>query len=131
VWLGRDSHLDSVPGFLEFHLLKGPEAEEHTLYSSHTVWQSKRAFEAWTKSEVLAYCCFFFGAGTFGVGRTIARRGDVTVGTKSLLRVKFASRRGHDVSLSPPCCPPRKLHQRRGISAAGATTPAPTQSRLH
>jgi heme-degrading monooxygenase HmoA len=23
VWLGRDSYLDSVPGFLEFHLLKG------------------------------------------------------------------------------------------------------------
>src|SRR6516162_5236759 len=37
VWLGRDSYLDSVPGFLEFHLLKGPEAEDHTLYSSHTV----------------------------------------------------------------------------------------------
>src|SRR3974390_339110 len=51
VWLGRDSYLDSVPGFLEFHLLKGPEAEDHTLYSSHTVWQSKRAFEAWTKSQ--------------------------------------------------------------------------------
>ena len=51
VWLGRDSYLDSVPGFLEFHLLKGPEAEDHTLYSSHTVWQSKRAFEEWTKSE--------------------------------------------------------------------------------
>jgi hypothetical protein len=30
-----------VPGFVEFHLLKGPEAEDHTLYSSHTVWQSK------------------------------------------------------------------------------------------
>ena len=28
-----------------------PEAEDHTLYSSHTVWQSKAAFEAWTKSE--------------------------------------------------------------------------------
>jgi heme-degrading monooxygenase HmoA len=44
-------NLDRVPGFLEFHLLRGPEAEDHTLYSSHTVWQSKRAFEAWTKSE--------------------------------------------------------------------------------
>ena len=51
VWLDRDSYLDRVPGFLEFHLLRGPEAEDHTLYSSHTVWQSKRAFEAWTKSE--------------------------------------------------------------------------------
>ena len=40
-----------MPGFVEFHLLKGPEAETYTLYSSHTVWQNKAAFEAWTKSE--------------------------------------------------------------------------------
>ena len=51
VWLSRDSYLDRMPGFVEFHLLKGPEAEDHTLYSSHTVWQSKAAFEAWTRSE--------------------------------------------------------------------------------
>jgi heme-degrading monooxygenase HmoA len=50
VWAGRDSYLDRVPGFVEFHLLKGPSAEDHTLYASHTVWQSKTAFEAWTKS---------------------------------------------------------------------------------
>jgi len=37
VWLSRDSHLDRVPGFVEFHLLKGPEAEDHTIYASHTV----------------------------------------------------------------------------------------------
>ncbi len=37
VWLSRDSHLDRVPGFVEFHLLKGPEADDHTLYASHTV----------------------------------------------------------------------------------------------
>ena len=41
VWLSRDSHLDKVPGFIEFHLLKGPEAEDHTLYASHTVWESQ------------------------------------------------------------------------------------------
>ena len=51
VWLNRDSQLHKVPGFVEFHLLKGPEAEDHTLYSSHTVWASKADFEAWTKSE--------------------------------------------------------------------------------
>jgi heme-degrading monooxygenase HmoA len=51
VWLSRDSYLERVPGFVEFHLLKGPEAEDHALYASHTVWQSKAAFEAWTKSE--------------------------------------------------------------------------------
>ncbi len=41
VWLGRESDLDSGLDFVEFHLLKGPEAEDHTLDSSHTVWQSK------------------------------------------------------------------------------------------
>jgi heme-degrading monooxygenase HmoA len=51
VWLSRDSHLEKVPGFIEFHLLKGPESDDHTLYASHTVWKSHAAFEAWTKSE--------------------------------------------------------------------------------
>jgi heme-degrading monooxygenase HmoA len=51
VWLNRDTFLNRVPGFVEFHLLKGPEGEDHTLYASHTVWRSKAAFEAWTKSE--------------------------------------------------------------------------------
>jgi hypothetical protein len=46
VWLSRDSHLDKVPGFVEFHLLKGPEAEDHTLYASHTVWKNRATFEA-------------------------------------------------------------------------------------
>jgi heme-degrading monooxygenase HmoA len=51
VWLNRDSQLHKVPGFVEFHLLRGPEADDHTLYASHTIWQSKATFEAWTKSE--------------------------------------------------------------------------------
>jgi heme-degrading monooxygenase HmoA len=51
MWQGRESYLDRMQGFVEFHLLKGPEAEDHTLYSSHTVWASKADFEAWTKSE--------------------------------------------------------------------------------
>ena len=51
VWASRDSYLHRMAGFVEFHLLKGPEAEDHTLYSSHTTWQSKAAFEGWTKSE--------------------------------------------------------------------------------
>ena len=51
VWLNRDTQLQKVPGFIEFHLLKGAEAEEHTLYASHSIWQSKAAFEAWTRSE--------------------------------------------------------------------------------
>jgi len=51
VWLQRDTHLASVPGFIAFHLLRGPAAEDHTLFSSHTVWRSREDFEAWTRSE--------------------------------------------------------------------------------
>ncbi|KIZ43740.1 MULTISPECIES: antibiotic biosynthesis monooxygenase [Rhodopseudomonas] len=51
IWATRESYLDQVPGFVEFHLLKGPVAEDHTLYSTHTTWVDKAAFEAWTQSE--------------------------------------------------------------------------------
>jgi heme-degrading monooxygenase HmoA len=51
VWSTRESYLDRMPGFVEFHLLRGPEEEDHTLYSSHTVWESKAQFEAWTRSD--------------------------------------------------------------------------------
>ncbi len=51
VWATRDSYLNRMQGFVEFHLLRGPEFEDHTLYVSHTVWQTKADFEAWTKSE--------------------------------------------------------------------------------
>ena len=51
IWAERDSHLDEVPGFVKFDLLRGPEAEDHTLYASHSEWQSREAFEGWTKSE--------------------------------------------------------------------------------
>ena len=51
VWRTRDTHLAGVPGFKEFQLLRGPEREDHTLYASHSVWESREAFEAWTKSE--------------------------------------------------------------------------------
>ena len=51
VWRERDSYLEGVPGFVSFALLKGPANTEYTLYSSHTVWESRSAFEAWTESE--------------------------------------------------------------------------------
>lgn len=51
VWLTRESYLDRMPGFVEFHLLRGPEADDHTLYSSHTVWESRAQFDAWTRSD--------------------------------------------------------------------------------
>jgi heme-degrading monooxygenase HmoA len=51
VWASRDSQLRSVPGFVAFHLLRGPAAEDHVLYASHTTWRSREDFENWTKSE--------------------------------------------------------------------------------
>jgi len=51
LWTSRDSHLREVPGFVEFHLLRGPQKEDHILYASHTIWRSKADFEAWTRSE--------------------------------------------------------------------------------
>jgi heme-degrading monooxygenase HmoA len=51
VWTTRDSHLQDVPGFVTFELLRGPERDDHVLYASHTLWRSKADFEAWTRSE--------------------------------------------------------------------------------
>lgn len=51
MWLGRDSDLPGMEGFVEFRLLKGPEHDDYMLYSSHTFWDSEENFTAWTKSD--------------------------------------------------------------------------------
>ncbi|GLK66579.1 antibiotic biosynthesis monooxygenase family protein [Hansschlegelia plantiphila] len=51
VWRERDRHLEEVPGFVEFHLLKGPADADTVLYASHTIWRSREDFEGWTRSE--------------------------------------------------------------------------------
>lgn len=51
VWRERDTYLSEVPGFKEFQLLKGPVSDDHVLYASHSVWESREAFIAWTESE--------------------------------------------------------------------------------
>lgn len=51
VWLSREVHLHKEPGFISFHLLRGPEHDDYILYASHTVWRSIVDFDAWTKSE--------------------------------------------------------------------------------
>ena len=61
LWTSRDSRLKSVPGFVEFHLLRGPKKEDHVLYSSHTIWSDHATFEAWTRSE--AFRAAHAGAG--------------------------------------------------------------------
>ncbi len=48
-WRQRESFLAEVPGFLRFALLRG---EEPGVYISHSTWESRRAFEDWTRSEV-------------------------------------------------------------------------------
>lgn len=51
IWKQRDSQLESVPGFKEFHLLQGPADDECSLFTSHSVWASAEDFSNWTKSE--------------------------------------------------------------------------------
>ena len=51
IWKERETHLDNVPGFIEFHLVKGVKEEAHTLYASHTTWKSEGDFARWTKSD--------------------------------------------------------------------------------
>jgi heme-degrading monooxygenase HmoA len=51
IWKNRETHLESVPGFKSFNLLRGSTHEEYTLFASHSIWESAEAFEGWTKSE--------------------------------------------------------------------------------
>ena len=51
IWKNRETHLDDVKGFQKFNLLKGPTSKEHTLYTSHSIWNSKDDFENWKSSE--------------------------------------------------------------------------------
>ncbi len=66
MWTSRDSQLQGVPGFVEFHLLRGPKREDHVLYSSHTIWSDYAAFEGWTRSE--AFRAAHANAGNSGRG---------------------------------------------------------------
>ena len=64
VWRNRETHLDKVPGFKKFNLIKGEKKENYTLYASHSVWNSKEDFINWTKSE--AFRKAHQGAGQHG-----------------------------------------------------------------
>src|SRR5215510_13802709 len=39
-WFDREVYLKTVPGFVSFQLLQGPDREDHVLYASHTIWRS-------------------------------------------------------------------------------------------
>ena len=51
LWKNRESYLDEVEGFLSFNLIKGKSLSDHTLYASHSTWNSQDDFIKWTKSE--------------------------------------------------------------------------------
>ena len=51
IWKERDSNLEGVPGFKNFHLVKGKKEETHTLYASHSTWSTENDFLNWTKSD--------------------------------------------------------------------------------
>jgi heme-degrading monooxygenase HmoA len=48
VWRERQSYLEGVPGFIQFALLRGDNEGE---YISHSTWQDRESFIAWTQSE--------------------------------------------------------------------------------
>lgn len=50
VWRQRESYLKDVPGFKEFHLLRG----DGGVYISHSIWENEEAFAAWTESEAFS-----------------------------------------------------------------------------
>ena len=47
-WQERESYLHGVPGFVQFALLRASAEGE---YISHSTWQDREAFVAWTNSE--------------------------------------------------------------------------------
>ena len=63
IWKNRETHLEGVPGFIEFHLVKGKSEKTPTLYASHSTWNSREDFESWTKSD--AFRLSHKGAGVY------------------------------------------------------------------
>jgi heme-degrading monooxygenase HmoA len=47
-WRERQSYLEGVPGFVQFALLRADAPGE---YISHTIWENRDAFIAWTQSD--------------------------------------------------------------------------------
>jgi|TARA_B110000263_G_C15256285_1_gene486631 heme-degrading monooxygenase HmoA len=48
VWRERESYLADLDGFVQFALLKG---DDPGVYISHTTWEARDDFDAWTQSE--------------------------------------------------------------------------------
>ena len=63
IWKQRDTHLENIPGFEKFNLIKGKKTETFTLYASHSIWNSEEDFTNWTKSD--AFRMAHSGAGKY------------------------------------------------------------------
>jgi len=51
-WRDRESHLDTVPGFIQFHLVRGTDYDDGShRYASHVIWESEKSFDDWRASE--------------------------------------------------------------------------------
>lgn len=51
-WRERESFLADVPGFLQFHLVRGEDHEDGShRYASHVIWADEESFVDWTNSE--------------------------------------------------------------------------------
>jgi heme-degrading monooxygenase HmoA len=51
IWRERETYLKDVPGIIRFALLRGDAEGE---YISHSTWESRDAFLAWTQSPAFA-----------------------------------------------------------------------------
>ncbi|MBI4231092.1 MAG: antibiotic biosynthesis monooxygenase [Planctomycetes bacterium] len=51
LWRLRERYLSGVAGFRTFLLLRGEPQADHTLFVSHSEWDSASAFRAWTDSD--------------------------------------------------------------------------------
>lgn len=48
---GRAGFVNEAPGFISFHLLR---PQQGNTYISMSIWESREAFESWTKSPAFA-----------------------------------------------------------------------------
>ena len=51
IWRNRQSNLAEVPGFQQFHLLRGESNEDFTLFATHVIWETEQYFNDWTTSD--------------------------------------------------------------------------------
>ncbi len=53
LWVRRadPAIMHEIPGFVEFHLLRGREFDDHTQYVSHIVWESEKSMREYDLSE--------------------------------------------------------------------------------